>query len=111
MQAADLFGLPVITGKLISTTTLSFSPTKNVNYTTNPLTLLQEGVSVRRQMLLLFEHRSEVAPVLDLESPDVSDGILEPVRLLQCLYRHVVLFGQVDAPLRVVEAVFPQYHP
>ena len=40
-------------------------------------------------MPLFLEHRREVAPVLDLESPDVSDGILEPVRLLQCLYRHV----------------------
>ena len=40
-------------------------------------------------MLLLFEHRREVAPVLDLECPDVSDGILEPVSLFQCFYRHV----------------------
>ena len=55
----------------------------------NPPALLQEGASVRHQMLLLFEHRREVAPVLDLECPYVSDGILEPVRLLQCLYRHV----------------------
>ena len=39
----------------------------------NPPALLQEGASVRHQMLLLFEHRREVAPVLDLECPYVSD--------------------------------------
>ena len=57
-----------------------------------------------------LEYWCKVAPILDLECPYVSDGISEPCRVFQCLYRsvkvcYIVSLGKVDAPLRVVESI------
>ena len=82
-------------------------------YTRNPLTLLQEGVSVNCKLSLFLEYWCKIAPVLDLECTDVSDGISEPVCRFQCFYRsvkvcHIVPFGKIYTPLRIVESIFTQ---
>ena len=82
-------------------------------YTANPPALLQEGVSVNCMLSLFLEYWCKVTPVLNLERTDVSDGISEPVCLFQCFYRsvkvcHIVPFGKIYTPLRIVESIFTQ---
>ena len=77
------------------------------------LTMLQEGVSVNCMLSLFLEYRCKIAPVLNLERKDVSDRISEPVCLFQCFYRsvkvcHIVPFGKIYTPLRIVESIFTQ---